>query len=79
MFALLTQYKTYVAGAGLMGLALYQLTQGEYQAATAALLAGLGAVGLRHETAPRLVPTPPPVGFAPAAGYDPGPYESYNK
>ena len=77
MLALLTQYKTYAAGIGLIGLAVYQLSQGEYQAGIAAILGGLTAVGIRHETAPRLVPSN--VQFGPRPGVAPDTYEQYNK
>ena len=43
----LSGYKTYLVAAGLFGLALYQVSQGDYQAAIQSLLAALGAVGLR--------------------------------
>jgi hypothetical protein len=47
----LSGYKTYIAGVGLIGLALYQLSTGDYSAAAQSFLAGLTAVGLRHAIA----------------------------
>ena len=41
-------YKTYLAGAGLIGLAVYQFSQGDYPAAWASLMAGLAAFGIRR-------------------------------
>ncbi len=40
-------YKTYVAAAGLLGLALYQLSLGEFEGAAQAFLGALAAAGLR--------------------------------
>lgn len=44
----LNGYKTYVAAAGLFGLAVYQLSQGQLDVAMQTLLGALAAVGLRH-------------------------------
>jgi hypothetical protein len=41
-------YKTYLAALGLFGLAVYQLSQGDYPAAVQNVLAALAATGLRH-------------------------------
>lgn len=41
-------YKTYIAGVGLIGLALYQFSQGDYAKAAESALAGLAALGLRN-------------------------------
>lgn len=41
-------YKTYLAAVGLLGLALWQFSQGEYPAAIQSFLAALAAFGLRH-------------------------------
>lgn len=41
-------YKTYLAGAGLIGLAIYQFSQGQVEQAITTFLAGLAAFGLRH-------------------------------
>ena len=41
-------WKTYLAAAGLVGLAIYQLSQGEIQAAIQSFLAALAALGIRH-------------------------------
>lgn len=46
--ALINGYKTYIAAAGLLGLALYQLSQGQMEQAMQSLLAGLAAFGLRN-------------------------------
>jgi hypothetical protein len=43
----LNGYKTYIAGLGLFGLALYNASVGNYQTAMQNFLAGLTAVGLR--------------------------------
>lgn len=40
--------KTYLAAAGLAGLALYQVSTGDYVAAYTSLMGALAAVGLRH-------------------------------
>jgi len=48
--------KTYLAGFGLVGLALYQISQGDAQAAIQSFSTGLAALGLRHainKTAPQ--------------------------
>lgn len=48
---LLTQlngYKTYLGAAGMFGLALYQVSQGQYDQALQSFLAALTAAGLRH-------------------------------
>ena len=44
----LAGWKTYLAGAGLIGLALYQLSQGQYELAWQSLMAGLALLGLRR-------------------------------
>jgi hypothetical protein len=49
--AVLTKWKTYLAGAGLLGLALYQVSQAQYQEGITSVLAALAALGLRHELA----------------------------
>lgn len=45
-FAWLEGYKTKLAAAGLLGLALYQLSQGQYEQAAQSFLAGLAALGI---------------------------------
>jgi len=40
--------KTIAAAIGLLGLAVYQLTQGQYEQGVQSLLAALAAFGLRH-------------------------------
>ena len=40
--------KTYLAGFGLIGLSVYQFSQGDFPGAIQSFLAGLGALGLRH-------------------------------
>jgi len=47
MKKLLQGRRTYIAAAGLLGLALYQLSQGDTAAALQSFLAGLAAFGLR--------------------------------
>ena len=44
----LTGWKTYLAGAGLIGLAVYQLSLGQYEQAWQSLMAGLALLGLRR-------------------------------
>lgn len=44
-------YKTYVAAAGLAGLGLYQLSQGDIQAGIQSIFGALGAFGLRSAIA----------------------------
>lgn len=48
LLGVLSGYKTYVAAAGLIGLAVYQLSNGEATNAINSLLAALTAAGLRH-------------------------------
>ena len=48
---LLSGHKTYIAAAGLLGLAVYQLSQGDLTAAYQSVMAALGAAGLRHSIA----------------------------
>ena len=48
MPATLNGYKTYLAAAGLLGLAIYQASQGDYPAAVQSVLAALAAAGLRN-------------------------------
>ena len=47
----LSGWRTYFAAAGLLGLALYQLSQGQYDQAMQNLLAALAAFGLRSAIA----------------------------
>ncbi len=47
----LSGFKTYIAAAGLIGLALYQLSVEQYATALQSFLAGLTAMGLRHAIA----------------------------
>lgn len=54
---LLPGLKTYLAGAGLIGLAVYQLSQGDTTAALQSFLAGMAALGLRSA----MDRPPPPV------------------
>jgi hypothetical protein len=44
-------YKTYLAAAGLAGLALYDLSAGNYAGAYQSAMAALAAAGLRHAIA----------------------------
>lgn len=46
---LLTGYKTYLGAAGMIGLAVYLLSQGQVEAALAALAAGLATTGEGHK------------------------------
>jgi hypothetical protein len=64
ILALLQGKKTYLAAAGLIGLALYQASQKDYPSAVQSLLGGLAAFGLRSA-----LPTPP----GPPAGPSPLP------
>jgi hypothetical protein len=43
----LSGWKTYLAAAGLVGLAIYQVSQGQIEPAVQSILAALAAVGLR--------------------------------
>jgi hypothetical protein len=47
----LSGYKTYVAAAGLVGLAVYQFSQGQVETGVQSVLAALTAAGLRHAVA----------------------------
>jgi hypothetical protein len=47
----LSGYKTYLAAAGLVGLAVFQVSTGQYEQAVQSALAALTAVGLRHAIA----------------------------
>jgi hypothetical protein len=51
ILTLIDGYKTYIAAVGLIGLSLYQLTQGLYDQASQSFLAALVAAGLRHAIA----------------------------
>ena len=48
---LLDGYKTYLAAAGLFGLALWQFSQGDLPGAMQSFLGGLAALGIRHALA----------------------------
>ena len=54
--SILPGYKTYFAGAGLCGLALYQFSTKDYQGASQSFLAGLAALGLRSAVAKQAAP-----------------------
>jgi hypothetical protein len=45
---LIDGYKTYIAAIGLVGLAVYQFSQNQFDAGVQSLLAALAAAGLRH-------------------------------
>lgn len=45
----LNGYKTYLAGVGLLGLGVYQLSQGEFEQAMQSFLLGGAALGLGHK------------------------------
>lgn len=47
----LSGYKTILAVAGLVGLAVYQASQGQYEQAIQSMLAALAAAGIRHAIA----------------------------
>ena len=47
----LNGYKTYIAAAGIVGLALYQASTGLYDQAVQSFLAALAAAGLRNAIA----------------------------
>ena len=47
----LSGFKTYLAAAGLFGLALFQFSQGNVEAAIQSALGGLTALGLRNAIA----------------------------
>src|SRR3954447_26419538 len=51
IFSVLAGYKTYIAAAGFVGLAVYQLSQGEVNPALQSVLSALTAVGLRSAIA----------------------------
>lgn len=48
---MLSGWKTYLAAGGLLGLALWQLSQGDFEAASQSFLAALAAFGLRSAIA----------------------------
>jgi subtilisin len=56
----LSGYRTYIAAIGLLGLAVYQFTEGQVDAATQSLLAALAAFGLRSAIAKSSSETPTP-------------------
>ena len=41
-------YKTYIAAAGLFGLSLFQVSQGQFETAIQSFMGGLAAIGVRH-------------------------------
>ena len=44
-------YKTYLGGLGMIGLGVYQLSQGEIQAGLQSLAEGLAVIGIGHKIA----------------------------
>jgi hypothetical protein len=48
---LLSGYKTYLAATGLVGLAVYQISQGQFEAGVQSVLGALATAGLRHAVA----------------------------
>lgn len=56
----LAGYRTYIAAAGLLGLALYQLSQGDATTAFQSLMAALAAFGLRAALSQPTPPAAPP-------------------
>jgi hypothetical protein len=51
IFTLLSGYKTYLAAVGLVGLAVYQVSQGQLETGIQSFLAAAAATGLRHAIA----------------------------
>ncbi len=51
MIRKLSGIKTYIAAAGLFGLALYQASQRDFQTAAETALAALSVLGIRHAVA----------------------------
>ena len=51
IFSLLSGYKTYLAGVGLVGRGVYQVSQGQFATSIQSFLAALATVGLRHAVA----------------------------
>jgi subtilisin len=60
----LSGYRTYIAAVGLLGLAVYQFTEGEVDKATQSILAALGMFGLRSAIANSNTPATPPAAAA---------------
>jgi len=59
----LNGYKTYLSALGLLGLGVFQLTQGNIPGGIQSLLAAATAASMRHaiaQSAPARVPPPPP-------------------
>jgi hypothetical protein len=56
MLKFLDGYKTYLAGVGLIGLGLYQVSIGHLEQAGQSFLAGLAAFGLRSAIAKQSPP-----------------------
>lgn len=46
MLDIFSGYKTYIAAAGLVGLGIYQISQGDVQTGVASLMAGLAVFGI---------------------------------
>lgn len=59
LLAQTTGSKTRLAGLGLLGLAFFQITQGDYVHGLQSGLAGLAALGLRHAIDQANPPQPP--------------------
>lgn len=51
--------KTYIAAAGLLGLAVYQASVGQYEAAIQSVIAALAATGLRNAITTTAMPPKP--------------------
>jgi hypothetical protein len=51
ILALFSGYKTYLAATGLLGLSVYQVSQGQYEMSYQSFMAALTAFGLRHAIA----------------------------
>lgn len=64
--AALSGYKTYISALGLLGLGIFQLSTGSFQAGLQSILAGAAAASLKSAIATG--PTPPVVTPVPAGG-----------
>ena len=51
MLTFLSGFKTYIAGFGLIGLGIYQCTQGDLNAGLKSVSEGLAVIGLGHKLA----------------------------
>ena len=58
-FLQLSGFKTYLAGLGLIGLGVYQITEGKLEEGIATISAGLAAIGIGHKMDKASGPAPP--------------------